>query len=76
MGVAEDLGVERFFVPEMVIDRGDVRPGPAADLADGGLAETGGRKDLAGGFQQLAPGFIVPIGRDRVVSGSSHVSNK
>ena len=46
VGVFQDGGVEPFLVPEMIIDRSQVGPGPAADFPDGGLAKAPGGKDL------------------------------
>jgi hypothetical protein len=57
VGVLQDGNVESFFVPEMVIYRGEVGPGPTADFPDGGLAEAPVGENLAGGLQEALPGF-------------------
>ncbi len=57
VGVFQDRGVESGFVPEMIIHRGQIGVGPAADFPDGGLAEAPGGEDLAGGLQEALPGF-------------------
>ncbi len=57
VGVFQDGGVQPFLVPEMIIDRSQVGPGPAADFPDGGLAKAPGGKDFAGGLQKALPGF-------------------
>ena len=63
VGVFEDGGIESLFIAEMVIDRGEVGPGPPADFPDGGLAETAGGEDLAGGVQEALAGLRSGGGR-------------
>jgi hypothetical protein len=41
----------------MIIHRGQIGVGPAADFPDGGLAEAPGGEDLAGGLEKALPGF-------------------
>jgi hypothetical protein len=57
VGFFQNGGIETFFIAKMVIDCGKVGPGPAADFPDGGLAETVGGEDMAGGVQEALPGF-------------------
>ena len=63
VGVLEDGGIEPFFIAKMVIDRGKVGPGPAADFPDRGLAEAAGGKDFTGGQQEALAGFRSGGGR-------------
>ncbi len=63
VGVFQDGGIESFFIAKVVIDRGEVGPGPAADFPDGGLAEAAGGKDFTGGQQEALPGFRSGGGR-------------
>ncbi len=55
VGVFQDGGVEACFISKVVIYRGEVSAGPAADFPDGGLTVAPGGKDLAGGFQEALP---------------------
>jgi hypothetical protein len=57
MGIFQDGNVEPFFVPEMVIYRGKIGVGPAADFPDSGVSEAPVGKDLAGGVQEALAGF-------------------
>lgn len=47
--------VQALFVTEVVVDGGDVGPGPVADVANGGAAEPVLGEDFAGGFEETGP---------------------
>ena len=50
---ADHLGVERFLVAEVVVDRRDIRPGALADLPHGGTTKAALGEDLRRGVEQL-----------------------
>ena len=49
--------VQTLFIAEVIVHRGEVGPGPLADLTHRGVAETLLGKDLPGGLQQALLGF-------------------
>ena len=49
MRLANGLDIQPLLIAEVVIHRGDVGPGPLADIADRRAVETAFGKDLAGG---------------------------
>jgi hypothetical protein len=57
VGVIEDGGIESLFIAKMVIDRGEVGLGPAADFPNRGLAEAAGGEDFTGGQQEALAGL-------------------
>ena len=58
MRVYQDRQVQPFFVAEVIVHRGEIGPGPAADFPDGGVAKALPGKDLPRGCQEALPGFV------------------
>lgn len=60
-GVTQDGEVEAGFIPEMVVDGGDVGSGASADVADGGGLEAVFGEDLAGCIDEAGAGGVVIV---------------
>ena len=60
--VLKNFGIESLFVPKMIIDRSDVRPGAMTNFPHGSRAESPLGEHLARGVQQkLARGRLCRI---------------